>query len=306
MATIWKGAINFGLINIPIKLLGAIDKKSIAFRSLHKKCKTPINQKRWCNVCDKEVEYDDIVKGFEYEKGAFVVITEQQLKSIPVKSTKYIQIIDFIKLDEVDQIYFDKPYYLSPEANGEKPYLILYNAMKETNTVAVSKITIKERETLCLIRVYKDILALNTMVFGNEVRSTAEINMDRIQKSTEMSKIEMQIAKEIIKNLTTSFDETKYHDQYTQALQKLINAKVEGKEIVQPSKQPADSTQKSLDLFEKLKASLEATKKSKQEKEQESVLIEPTKKSKSTKQKKVNLAATNQTKKSNADVTALR
>lgn len=268
MAAIWKGAINFGLINIPVKLFAAVDKKTVAFRSLHKKCLTPISQKRWCGNCESEVDYKDLVKGYEYEKGSFVTITDEELKSVTVKSSKYIQIIDFIKLEEVDPIFFDKAYFLSPETSGEKPYLILYNSMKETKTVAVSKITIREREALCMVRVYEDILMLNTMYFGSEIRSTAEVNMEKMQKKVEVSKIEMQMAKDIVGNLTASFDADKYSDQYYEQLQKLVNAKVDGKEIVRPGETKGEKDNRSLDLFEKLKASLEATKRSKQFKEE--------------------------------------
>lgn len=256
MATVWKGAINFGLINIPVKLFTATKKETPSFRMLHNECKSPINQKRWCNSCEKEVAYEDTTKGYEYEKGSFVEITEEDLKSIPVKSAKYIQIVDFIKLGEVDSIYFDKAYYLSPEKSGEKPYFLLLDAMNETKRVAVAKIALREREHLCLIKTYENILLLNTMYFYDEIQSTADIS--KTAKKAEVSLAETSMAKQLIENLTAPFEPEKYHDEYRNALQKMIEQKITGEEIYQPSiNEPANA--KFADLLEKLKQSVAAT-----------------------------------------------
>lgn len=258
MAAIWKGAINFGLINVPVKLLSATDKESVAFRTLHKKCGTPINQKRFCPVCGNDVEYKDTVKGYEYEKGEFVEITEDDLKKIPLKSAKYIQIIDFINLSAVDPIYFEKSYYLAPEPAGEKPYLILYNAMKQTNSAAVSKISIRDKERLCSVRVYEDGLMLNTMFFPAEIKPYTEAGAEKIALKTNVLKAETDMAAQIVKNLTSDFKPEKYHDEYYEQFLKIVEAKAEGKTI-SSKKSEKSETKDSMDLFEKLKMSLEAS-----------------------------------------------
>ncbi len=258
MATIWKGAINFGLINVPVKLLAATDKETVAFRMLHKKCGTPINQKRFCPSCGEEVEYKDISKGFEYEKGEFVEITEDDLKKIPVKSAKYIQIIDFIDISSVDPVYYEKSYYLAPETAGEKPYLILYNAMKQTNCAAISKISIRDKERLCCVRVFNDGLMLNTMFFPSEIRTYSDVGAEKIAAKTKVSQAETDLAVQIVQNLTAEFEPEKYHDEYYGQLMEMIEAKAEGKNPAAVKTEKIE-TKNSLDLFEKLKASVEAT-----------------------------------------------
>jgi len=259
MKTIWKGAINFGLINVPIKMSAATQKEDVSFRLLHKKCRQPLTQKRWCARCGKEVPFTDTVKGYEYEKGKFAVIDQKDLERLPVKSAKYIQIVDFIKLKEVDPIFYEKSYYLTPEAAGEKAFLILRDAMKDADKVAIGKITIREKEHLCLIRAYDKILCMETMYFTDEVRSSEPGEMKKIEKKHKVGDAEKDMAAKLLENLTAEFKPEKYHDEYREELMKLIQAKIDGDDTVEAAPVETDNP-KVIDLMERLRQSVEATK----------------------------------------------
>ena len=259
MQTVWKGAISFGLLNVPVKMGSATQKESISFRQLHKECNTPINQKRFCSKCNREVAYEEIVKGFEYEPGKFVLVTNEELDALPIKSAKYIDIVDFIRIEEVDPVYFDKTYYLWPEKGGEKPYVILRDAMRETGRVAVAKVTMREKEHLCLIRLIGDALCVAMMFFADEIRDTAELGLTQLSQSVTVRPEEMRMAVQLVENLTAEFQPTKYHDAYREELLKLIRAKVEGREFVEPEAVEAP-TGNVIDLMERLRQSVEATK----------------------------------------------
>lgn len=259
MRTIWKGAISFGLVNVPIKLSTATTKKNISFRMLHDKCKTPVNMHRHCSVCDVDVDYSELVKGYEYEKNKFVVLKDEDFDNLPVKSTKTIDIIDFVKLEEIDPIYYIKTYYLSPAEGGEKPYLLLKKALEKTEKVAISKITIRNKESLAVVRAMDKTLALETMFFADEIRSTEEINIKGMEEKITLSEKEEELAIEIINNLTAEFMADKYTDDYREELLKIIREKIEGKEVEMPETIATDN--KVLDLMERLKASVEASEK---------------------------------------------
>jgi DNA end-binding protein Ku len=264
MQTVWKGAISFGLLNVPVKMGAATHRENVAFRQLHKACNTPVNQKRFCSKCGVEVPFEDIVRGYEYEPDKFVIITNEDIESIPIKTARYIDIVDFIKLDEVDPIYFDKTYYLWPEKGGEKPYLILKNAMRESGRAAVAKVTMREKEHLCLVRLVGDTLAVATMFFPDEIRSSAELNIERLDASVPVREEEMDMALKLIDNLTGTFEPEKYHDEYREEIMKVVRAKVEGKQVVEAEPVPAPAGNV-VDLMERLRQSVEATAK-KQEK----------------------------------------
>ncbi|HLV09735.1 MAG TPA: Ku protein [Halanaerobiales bacterium] len=266
MRTIWKGAISFGLVNIPIRLATATSKKNVRFRMLHNKCKSPVNMVRHCPACDVDVEYNDLVRGYEYEDNKFVVLRDEDFDNIPVKSTKTIDIIDFVKLDEIDPVYYIKTYYLGPAEGGEKPYLILRRAMEKTGKVAISKITIRKKESLAVIRVLNGVLALETMYFSDEVRSTGELNLETLEQKIELAEKEEEMAVEIVNNLTDQFEPEKYTDQYREELMKIIRDRVEGKEVeIAPER---ETENKILDLMDKLKASVEASEKEASEKKE--------------------------------------
>jgi len=266
MQTVWKGAISFGLLNVPVKMGAATHRENIAFRQLHKACNTPVNQKRYCARCEKEVPYEEIVRGYEYEPGKFVIISDEEIQNLPVKSAKYIDIVDFIRLEEVDPIYYDRTYYLWPEKGGEKPYLILRDAMRETGRAAVAKVSLREKEHLCLIRLIGDTLSVALMFFQDEIRSTAELGIAELGQRVPVRPEEMEMAVKLVENLTAAFTPGKYHDAYREELLSLIRAKVEGREFVEPEipDRPAGNV---VDLMERLRQSVEATKTKEQEPE---------------------------------------
>ena len=261
MQTVWKGAISFGLLNVPVKMGAATHRENIAFRQLHKECNTPINQKRFCSKCGREVAYEEIIRGYEYEPGRFVLITDEDLNGLPIKSAKYIDIVDFIQVSEVDPIYFDKTYYLWPEKGGEKPYLILRDAMQKTGKAAVAKVTMREREHLCVVRLVGDALSLSMMYFQDEIRGTEELGITELAQKVQVRPEEMDMAVKLVDNLTDQFTPEKYHDAYREELLSLIRAKVEGEEIVSAEAPAPEVAGNVIDLMERLRQSVEATKK---------------------------------------------
>ncbi len=256
MRTIWKGAISFGLVSIPINLFPATEHKDIKFRQLHKTCQAPIRYQKVCSACGQEVSQEDIVRGYEYESGRYVIINEEDLERVPDGRTRTIDIIDFVNIDEIDPVYFDKTYYLAPGEVGEKAYALLHRAMEETGKIAVAKVVIRNKESLAVIRGYKNVLAMETVYFPDEIRDTAKL--PGLERNITLHDNEMKMARELIENLATSFDPAKYDDEYRKKLIELIHAKIEGEEIAVPE---AAEKGKVVDLMEALKASVEMAKK---------------------------------------------
>jgi len=177
MRTIWNGSISFGLVNIPIGLALATQRSDIAFRTLHRECRTPIKQKRWCPTHERDVEPDELVKGWEFAKGEFVFVEDSDLEAVALQRSQSIEILRFVQLADVDPVYFDRTYYLSPAATPaqRRPYVLLLRAMTETGMAAIGKFVLWGKENLCLIRPHGDTLALETLFFAEDVRSRAEI-----------------------------------------------------------------------------------------------------------------------------------
>lgn len=260
MHTMFKGAISFGLVNIPIKMFTATEEKDIRFRSIHKKCHTPIQYKKKCPHCNEDVMPDDIVKGFEYEPGKFVIVSEEDLKSAKTQvQARTIEIVDFVSLSEIDPIYFDKTYYLAPQpevtASG-KAYNLLCQAMNASDKIAVARVTIRNKQTLCVLRVYGKVLVLETIFYPDEIRPVNEI--PGLPEQIKTDEKEMQIAKQLIENLTAAFDPSKYTDEYRVALRAVIDDKIKGKKVVSQPDMPETNV---IDLMEALKASIERTEK---------------------------------------------
>ena len=258
MRNIWKGAISFGLVNIPIKLYTATEAKDIKFNFLHRECKTPIKYEKVCPACKKELGPGDLVRGYEYEKGRYVIIEEEDLEKIPLSTLKTVEILDFVSLKEVDPIYFVKSYYVAPGELGAKPYRLLLEAMKETGRIAIARLTLRQKESLAVLRAYGNSLLLETIFYPDEIRSAAMI--PELQQEAVIHENEMKMAVSLIDNLTAPFEPGKYKDDYREALMQLIHAKVSGEEIVVPA-QP--ETAKVIDLVEALRASIEAAQKEK-------------------------------------------
>ncbi len=260
MRTMWKGAVNFGLINVPIKMFTATESKTISFKNLHKECHTPIKQKKYCPNCEREVEYEDIVKGYEYQKDSFVIIEEEDLEAIPGEKSKTIDIVEFVKLEQIDPIYFDKSYYLAPEDAGKKAYKLLVKALNETGKIAIAKVVIRSRESLVALRVYDEIMVMETMHYPDEIRNSNEVPGTNYELN--ISEQEIKMAKELIEGLATDFSPEKYDDNYRTKLLEIIESKVQGKEIRHVKEKPNTGV---IDLMEALQASLDMVKKEKME-----------------------------------------
>ncbi|WP_423407080.1 Ku protein [Heyndrickxia sp. MSNUG] len=262
MHTIWKGSISFGLVNIPIKLHAATEDKDVKLRTLHKECNSPIKYEKVCPVCDKEVKNEDIVKAYEYTKGKFVVLDDEDLEALKKENEdKAVEIIDFVKMSEIDPIYYQRSYFMSPSESGGKAYSLLRKALEESQKVGIAKIMIRAKEQLAVIRVYDNTLVMETIHFPDEVRKTVDVpNVPSEDKVTEK---ELDTAIMLIDQLTTEFDPDKYHDDYRTALLELIEAKRTGKEIVTPAeKEPVSNV---TDLMAALQASIDRTKPEKKE-----------------------------------------
>jgi len=251
---IWSGTISFGMVSIPVRLYTATESHDVHFHLLHKRDGVRLQNVRWCPKDEKSVPWDEVVRGFEYAKGNYVPISEDDLDRLPVKTVHTVDISDFVKLEEVDPIYYDKAYYLAPEETGAKAFVLLRQALQQTGRAAVAKVAIRDKESLCLVRPYQDVLSMDTLFYANEIRSTKHIAVD----GAGVSPKEIQMAISLIENLSDSFDPERYHDEYQAALKKLIGAKVEGAPL--PAA-PSERGEKIVDLMEALRASVEATRK---------------------------------------------
>lgn len=252
MRTLWKGAVSFGLVNIPIKMYVATERKDIKFNFLHNQCMTPIQYRKYCPNCDREISGDEIVRGYEYQKGNYVVINEEDLERVPLENTKTIDILDFVDLAQVDPIYYDKTYYLEPSPGGEKAYTLLIEAMSRTGKVAIAKVLIRTKQSLAALRIKDQALIMETIFYPDEIRSPAGLN-----PGVDLAKLhdnEIKMAVSLIDNLSTNFDPAKYQDDYRKALWELIEGKIVGQEVV--SAAPAAERGNVVDLMEALKASV--------------------------------------------------
>ncbi|WP_093273416.1 Ku protein [Psychrobacillus sp. OK032] len=262
MHTVWKGSISFGLVNIPIKLHSATENKDIKLRQLHKECKTPISYEKICEGCKKEVKNEDIVKAYEYSKNKFVVLDEEELAKLKKENEdKAVEIIDFVKLEEIDPIYFERSYFMAPDSGGGKAYTLLRKALEESGKIGVAKIMIRSKEQLAVIRVYQETLIMETIHFPDEVRSTADV--PNVPTEQEVVKKELDTALMLVDQLTTVFEPSKYTDEYRTALMELIEEKKASNQVVTTSEKQPDLPSNVTDLMSALQASLDRTKKKK-------------------------------------------
>lgn len=257
MHTMWKGSIRFGLVHIPIKLHAATEDKDIKLRTLHKACHSPIKYEKVCSGCGQKVENDDIVRAYEYTKGKFVVLDDEDLANIQKEAEdKAVEIIDFVKITEIDPIYFQKSYFMSPHEGGGKAYALLKKALEESEKVGLAKIMIRSKEQLAVIRVYKNTLVMETIHYPDEVRNVADV--PNVPTENKVTKKELDTAILLIDQLTTTFDPEKYTDEYRTALMELIEAKRKGEEVVTATDKPEPSNV--TDLMAALQASIDKTK----------------------------------------------
>ena len=251
----WKGAISFGLVTIPVGLYPATDEKTLRFNQLHDEDMGRIKYKRVCSVDGEEVPFEHIVKGYEYEKDKYVVLTDEDLAAVPVESSRAIDIIQFVDLEDIDPIYFQKSYYLVPEETGVKAYALLREAMSEDGRVALAKVAFREKEHLCTLRAKDGIFVLESMFWPDEIRAT---EFDVLQQDVKIRPQEVEMARSLIDNLSDEFKPEQFKDEYREALLQIVEKKVAGEEIeVVPEAEPT----KVVDLMQALKASVEATKK---------------------------------------------
>jgi len=254
---IWKGSISFGLVNIPIALYPATRREELRFRLLRKSDLSPVNYKRVAEKDGKEVLWDQIVKGYEYEKGKYVVLKDEDFQRVDLEATQTVDIQDFVEQDEIDPMFFYKPYYLEPRKGGDKAYALLRDALKDTNKVGIAKVVIKTRQYLAGVKPENGALVLELMHFADELADPEKLH---VPKKTEVGKREMTMAKSLIDSMSSKWNPEKYKDDYREALMEVIEEKVEagGKEIEEKPKKTPKPT-KVIDLVSVLQRSLEET-----------------------------------------------
>jgi DNA end-binding protein Ku len=256
---IWSGSISFGLLNVPVKLYSAVSKQTVSFRELREGDGSRIRHKRVAESDGKEVPYEKIVKGYEYAPDQYVVLTKDELSELDPKKTRAIEIQDFVDLDDIDPIYFEQPYYLGPDKGAERAYALLVQAMKEARKVAVARFVLRNKEHLAAIRPMQDVLTLTTMRFHDEVTQPADLDGEVFEeaKPEKPDKRELEMAKQLIESLTSSFEPNSYRDEYREELLDLLERKAEGKDVVSaPTEEPKPT--KAPDLMAALEESLAA------------------------------------------------
>ncbi|HBV87366.1 MAG TPA: Ku protein [Desulfosporosinus sp.] len=251
MHTLWKGSISFGLVNVPVKMHAATETQEFKFNYLHKDCKNRIRSIKKCPTCDLEVGTNDLVKGFEYEKDRYVVLSEDDLASLEQPMSRSIDILDFINLTDIDPIYYQKSYYLSPEETAMKAYRLLCQSMEESGKVALARVTMRSKQHLACLRVFEKGLVMETMYYPKEIR-----HMDVVWDHLVPTEAELTMARQLIENLARPFEPEKYHDELREHMAQLIESKVAGEtyQVETPVKGG-----KVVDLMEALRASIALT-----------------------------------------------
>jgi DNA end-binding protein Ku len=255
---IWSGSISFGLLNVPVKLYSAVSKQTIRFRELRESDGSRVRHKRVAESDGKEVDYDDIVKGYEFAPDQYVTLTRDELSELDPKKTRAIEIQDFVDLDEIDPIYFEQPYYLGPDKGAEKAYALLVQAMKDAHKVAIARFVLRNKEHLAAIRPMDDVLTMATMRFQDEVTKPEDLGDDLFaDKPSKPDERELEMAKRLIESLSTDFEPDKYRDEYREELLAMLERKAAGKEVVSAVSEEPKPT-KAPDLMAALEESLAA------------------------------------------------
>jgi DNA end-binding protein Ku len=252
MRSIWSGAISFGLVNIPVKLYSATGENKLDFDMLHKEDLSPIRYARVCRSDGKEIPYSDIIKGYEYQKGDYVILTDEDFKKANARKTRTIDIIDFVQAEEIDVIYFERPYFLEPSQGAEKAYALLREALRQSKKTAVAKFVLRNREHLAVIMPADNVLVLDQMRFQKELRSPDGLNLPKAEIA-EVKEVDMALA--LIDQLSENFHPKDYKDSYTEELKRVIEEKAKGKTPAQKEQEPEPT--KIPDLMQVLRASLE-------------------------------------------------
>ena len=254
MKTMWRGAISFGLVSIPVRVYTATEEKTLRFNQLHEKDHGRIKYKRVCSKDGEEVPFDEIVKGYEYEKDRYVILDDEDFDKVPVESSRAIDIERFVDLDEIDPVMFKKSYYLIPEATGAKAYALLREAMSQDGRVGIAKVSFRDKEHLAALRFKDEAFVLETMYWPDEIRDAEFGDVDVDVKVRDQ---ELAMARQLIESLTAEWEPEAYTDEYREALMQIVEAKINGEEIEVIEPEP---TAKVVDLMEALKASVAAAK----------------------------------------------
>jgi DNA end-binding protein Ku len=253
MRSMWKGAISFGLVMIPVKLYAATEQKDIAFRQVHREDGGRIRFRRVCSLDGAEVPYEDVAKGYELPGGEMVILTDDDMAELPLASSKAIEVMHFTPADQLDPILFNRSYYVEPEAAGIRAYALLRDALERSGRVAIAQVALRQRESLATLRTRDGVLVLETLLWPDEVRGA---DFGFLDEDVEVRTQELRMATSLIDSMTVDFDPDEYHDRYREALQELVEAKTEGRDVVQPGEEaPAPAA---TSLADALRASLAA------------------------------------------------
>lgn len=268
MRAIWKGAVSFGLVSISVKLYAATEEKNIRFHQVHREDGGRIRYQRVCSVCGEQVSYDDIAKGYDLGGGEMVVLTDDDFEDLPLSTSRAIDVLEFVPAEQIDPILFNKAYYLEPEGTATKPYVLLRDALADSERVAIVKVALRQREQLATLRVRDGVMVLNTMLWPDEVR---EPDFGFLDEKVEVRGPELAMANSLIDSMTGDFQPDAYTDEYREALQQVIDAKVTGQEVVAaPAEEEAAPA---VDLMAALRASVERARAARGE---EGAPVEPT------------------------------
>jgi DNA end-binding protein Ku len=253
MRSMWKGGISFGLVMIPVRLYAATEQKDISFRQVHRADGGRIRFRRVCSICDEEVPYEDVVKGYELPTGEMVVVDDEDLAELPLPTTKAIEVLHFAPAEQLDPILFNRSYFVEPEAPGARAYVLLRDALEQSGRIAVAQVALRQRESLATLRSRDGVLVLETLLWPDEVRPAA---FPFLEQEIEVRPQELAMASSLIDSMTSDFDADAHHDGYREALIQVIEAKIAGHELTQPA--PVEIAASPTSLADALRASLEA------------------------------------------------
>jgi DNA end-binding protein Ku len=253
MRSMWKGAISFGLVMIPVKLYAATEQKDIAFRQVHRTDGGRIRFRRVCSVCGEEVPYEDVAKGYELPTGEMVVLTDDDLAELPLPSARSIEVVHFMPAEQLDPILLNRSYFVEPESAGARAYVLLRDSLDRSGKVALTLVALRQRESLATLRTRNGVLVLETLLWPDEIRVP---DFPFLEDDIEVRSQELKMAASLIESMTEDFDPDAYHDNYREALQEVVDAKVEGRQVVQP--EGVSVADEPTSLADALKASLAA------------------------------------------------
>jgi DNA end-binding protein Ku len=253
MRSMWKGAISFGLVMIPVKLYAATEQKDIAFRQVHREDGGRIRFRRVCSIDGEEVPYEDVAKGYELPTGEMVVLTDEDLADLPLPSTRSVEVLHFMPEEQLDPILINRSYFVEPESSGARAYVLLRDSLERSGKVAVTMVALRQRESLAVLRTREGLLVLETLLWPDEIRNP---DFGFLDDDIQVRSQELKMASSLIDSMTEDFDPTAYHDNYREALQEVVDAKIEGREVTQPEEAPSEEEPTS--LADALKASLAA------------------------------------------------